>query len=345
MKKSESFLKCFEAIAEDKSCILADSVLYLSGKPGKGFVTVAGLAAGIEVLAVNASMLTEDLVFNSLPSRGESTYILCFDEIDPTVKTDQEGVAPSGAASAEGTQSMVSITDLAYGKVITYPKDKVIRSLVVRVRKTGLEHLIQDFDAGTIQSILESTGNEHSLSWPITFKYRLLLEDFMTEIVQHPFRELFTIRNISILVEYLLQQFFVMDKLSRDGNALSIQDTHSLSRVEQYLCLHYKKEFPGIEKCLYLGDEPHQSEDQVQEILRRNVIRILPEEQAGACPEAVGQQGAGESSGDRDRIFQSFPFHAGFQEGVWLFSLALSESALAHSSARSPGRTEANCTP
>src|SRR5580658_7161684 len=246
LENSESFLKCFEVIAEDKSCIVADSVLYLSGKTGKGFVTVAGLAAGIEVLAVNASMLTEDLVFNFLPSRGEPTYILCFDEIDPAVgKADQEGVTSAGT-TPEGTQSTVSITDLAYGKVATYPKDKIIRSLVVRVRKSGLEHMIQDFDAGTIQSILQSTGNRHSLSWPITFKYRLLLEDFMTEIVQHPFRELFTIRNISILVEYLLQQFFVMDKLR--GDALSIQDTHRLSRVEQYLCLHYRTEFPGIEK-------------------------------------------------------------------------------------------------
>jgi AraC-like DNA-binding protein len=173
---------------------------------------------------------------------------LSFDEIDPVGKADQESNAMQSGATPEGVQSMVSITDLAYGKVVTYPKDKVIRSLIVKVRKSGLEHLIQDFDAGTIQSILESTGSEHSLSWPITFKYRLLLEDFMAEIVQHPFRELFTVRNISILVEYLLQQFFVMDKLSRDGNVLSIQDTLSLSRVEQYLCLHYRKEFPGIEK-------------------------------------------------------------------------------------------------
>ncbi|HET6254753.1 MAG TPA: AraC family transcriptional regulator [Puia sp.] len=248
LENSESFLKCFEVIAEDKTCIVSDSVLYLSGKTGKGFVTVTGLAAGIEVLAVNVSMLTEELVFNFLPSRGESTYILCFDEIDPAVRTEQEGAAAPAGGSAEATQSTVSISDVAYGKVVTYPKDKTIRSLIVRVRKSGLEHLIQDFDAGTIQSILDSTGNEHSLSWPITFKYRLLLEDFMTEIVQHPFRELFTIRNISILVEYLLQQFFVMDKLSRDGNGLSIQDMHSLSRVEQYLCLQYKKEFPGIEK-------------------------------------------------------------------------------------------------
>jgi AraC-like DNA-binding protein len=249
LENSDSFLKCFEVIAEDKSCIVSDSVLYLSGKTGKGFVTVAGLAAGIEVLAVNASMLTEDLVFNFLPSRGESTYILSFDEIDPAAgKADQEGMATPADGAPEGTQSTVSITDLAYGKVITYPKDKVIRSLVVRVRRSGLEHLIQDFDAGTIPSIFESTGNRHSLSWPITFKYRLLLEDFMSEIVQHPFRELFTIRNVSILVEYLLQQFFVMDKLRGEKNVLSIQDTHSLSRVEQYLCLHYRTEFPGIEK-------------------------------------------------------------------------------------------------
>ncbi len=246
LENSESFLKCFEVIAEDKSCIVADSVLYLSGKPGKGFVTVAGLPAGIEVLAVNAAMLTEDLVFNFLPSRGESTYILCFDEIDPAAKAEADSMPAE--PSPEGTQSTVSISDLTYGKVVTYPKEKVIRSLIVRVKRSGLEHLIQDFDAGTIQSILQSTGNERSLSWPINFKYRLLLEEFMSEIVQHPFRELFTIRNISILVEYLLQQFFVMDKLRRDKNGLSIQDTYSLSRVEQYLCLHYKKEFPGIGK-------------------------------------------------------------------------------------------------
>jgi len=162
LENSESFLKCFEVIAEDKSCIVSDSVLYLSGKTGKGFVTVAGLAAGIEVLAVNASMLTEDLVFNFLPSRGESTYILCFDEIDPAAgKVDQDGAVMPPGTSPEGTQSTVSISDLAYGKVVTYPKDKVIRSLVVRVRRSGLEHLIEDFDAGTIQSILQSTGNQH----------------------------------------------------------------------------------------------------------------------------------------------------------------------------------------
>src|SRR5579862_8409660 len=140
LENSDSFLKCFEVIAEDKSCIVSDSVLYLSGKTGKGFVTVAGLAAGIEVLAVNVSMLTEDLVFNFLPSRGESTYILSFDEIDPAGRAEQE----AGAAdlSTEGTQSTVSISDLAYGKVVTYPKDKVIRSLIVRVRRSGLEHLI-----------------------------------------------------------------------------------------------------------------------------------------------------------------------------------------------------------
>jgi AraC-like DNA-binding protein len=248
LENSDSFLKCFEVIAEDKSCTVADSVLYLPGKTGKGFVTVARIAAGIEVLAVNASLLTEDLIFNFLPSRGESTYVLCFDEIDPTERSDQEGVVQPAGGVTEGTNSTVSVTDLAYGKVVTYPKDKVIRSLVVRVRKSGLEQLIQDFDAGAIQTILETAGNNHSLTWPITFKYRLLLEDFMNEIVQHPFRELFTLRNISILVEYLLQQFFVMDKLGRDGNGLSPQDTHSLSRVEQHLCLHYKTEFPGIEK-------------------------------------------------------------------------------------------------
>ena len=53
LENSEPFLKCFEVIAEDKSCIVSDSVLYFSGKTGKGFVTATGIAAGIEVLAVN----------------------------------------------------------------------------------------------------------------------------------------------------------------------------------------------------------------------------------------------------------------------------------------------------
>ena len=248
LENSEPFLKCFEVMAEDKSCIVSDSVLYFSGKTGKGFMTVAGIAAGIEVLAVNVTMLAEDLVFNFLPSRDASSYILHFDEIDIPGNGDNDIPVPQSSPLAEWPHSSVSISDVAFGKVVNYPKDRVIRSLIVRVRKSSLEQLIQDFDAGAVNAILESAGHEHSITWPITFKYRLLLNDFMSEIVQHPFPELFTIRNISILIEYLLQQFFVMDKLGKDGNVLSMQDTHSLSRVEQHLCLHYKKEFPGIEK-------------------------------------------------------------------------------------------------
>ncbi len=248
LENSEPFLKCFEVMAEDKSCIVSDSVLYFSGKTGKGFMTVAGIAAGIEVLAVNVSMLAEDLVFNFLPSRDESSYILQFDEIDIPGNGDNDITVPQNSPSPGWPHSSVSISDVTFGKVVNYPRDRVIRSLIVRVRKSSLEQLIQDFDAGAVNAILESAGHEHSITWPITFKYRLLLNDFMSEIIQHPFPELFTIRNISILIEYLLQQFFVMDKLGKGGNVLSRQDTHSLSRVEQHLCLHYKKEFPGIEK-------------------------------------------------------------------------------------------------
>jgi AraC-like DNA-binding protein len=248
LENSEPFLKCFEVLAEDKSCIVSDSVLYFSGKTGKGFITVAGIASGIEVLAVNLSQLTEDLTFHFQPSAGASSYLLCFDEIDVPGKGDNDLVLPQPAETSRQVHSTVSITDVIKGRTVTYPKDRIIRSLIVRVKRESLEQLIHDFDAGTISSILQSAGNEATLTWPITFKYRLLLNDFMAEIIQHPFRELFTIRNISILIEYLLQQFFVMNKLSQDGNSLSSQDTHSLSKVEQHLCLHYKKEFPGIEK-------------------------------------------------------------------------------------------------
>ncbi len=247
LENSESFLKCFEVIAEDKSCIVSDSVLYFSGKMGKGFVTVAGIATGIEVLAVNLSMLSEDLTFNFLPSPDAASYILTFDEIEISGKGEID-LPISQSLPSERLHSSVSIANAIKGRTVTYPKERVIRSIIIRVRHTALDQLIRDFDAGAIARILESRGGDHLLTWPITFKYRLLLNDFMTEIIQHPFRELFTIRNVSVLVEYLLQQFFVMDRLSRDGNVLSIQDTHSLSRVEQHLCLHYKTEFPGIEK-------------------------------------------------------------------------------------------------
>ena len=248
LENSESFLKCFEVIAEDKSCIVSDSVLYFSGKTGKGFATVAGIATGIEVLALNVSMLTEDLTIRFLPSPEAASYILGFDEVEIPGKGDNDMSINQLGAFNERGHSAVSVADAAKGRTFVFPKDRIIRSLIVRVRKSSLDPLIKDFDAGTIATILQSPDAPVTLSWPITFKYRLLLNDFMTEIVQHPFRELFTVRNISVLIEYLLQQFFVMDKLSRDGNALSVQDTHSLSRVEQHLCLHYKKEFPGIEK-------------------------------------------------------------------------------------------------
>ncbi len=248
LENSESFLKCFEVMAEDKSCIVTDSVLYFSGKNGKGFMTVAGVSSGIEVLAINATMLAEDLTFSFLPSRSASSYILCFDDISLPGKVDNDFPLAYMGAPGDKHNSSVSITDASYGKLVSYPKEKQVRALIVRVQKSSMGHLIDDFDAGVIQNILQAGNNTSSLSWPITFKYRLLLNDFMSDIIQHPFRELFTVRNVSILVEYLLQQFFVMEKLSKDGNYLSTQDTHNLSKVEQHLCTYYKQEFPGIEK-------------------------------------------------------------------------------------------------
>jgi AraC-like DNA-binding protein len=248
LESSEPFQKCFEVIAEDKSCIISDSVLYFSGKTGKGFITVAGIPAGIEVLAVNVSMLTDDLTFSFLPSESSSSYILSFDDIDmPASRENELSVSHSGILN-DRMLSSVTISDGDHGRLVTYPKDRVIRSLIIRVRKSGLARIIHDFDAGTILNILQSSSEQTSLNWPITFKYRLLINEFMDEILQHPFRELFTMRNISVLVEYLFQQSSVMEKLSRDGNYLSTQDTNNLSKVEQHLCLNYKKEFPGIEK-------------------------------------------------------------------------------------------------
>ncbi|HVU54310.1 MAG TPA: AraC family transcriptional regulator [Puia sp.] len=211
-------------------------------------MTVAGISTGVEVLAINVSNLTEDLTFSFLPSLSASSYILCFDDISLPGKLDSDFPLTYASIPGDRHNSSVSITDASYGKLVSYPKEKTIRALIVRVQKSSMGHLIDDFDAGAIQSILQSHNNTSSLSWPITFKYRLLLNDFMADIVQHPFRELFTIRNVSILVEYLLQQFFVMERLSKDGNYLSTQDTLNLSKVEQHLCSNYKQEFPGIEK-------------------------------------------------------------------------------------------------
>lgn len=248
LESSEPFLKCFEVMAEDNACIVSDSVLYFSGKTGKGFITVAGAPAGIEVLAVNVSMLAEDLTFRFLPSKSGSSYFLSFEEISLPVKDENESTLSYTGMPGDRINSSVTITDAGQGRLVTYPKDRAIRSLIIRVQKSSIARLIHDFDAGTIGAILASNKDSPTLSWPITFKYRLLINDFMAEILQHPFRELFTIRNISILVEYLFQQFYVMEKLGKDGNYLSTQDTNNLTKVEQHLCVNYKNEFPGIEK-------------------------------------------------------------------------------------------------
>src|ERR1700761_5235761 len=136
LENSDAFLKCFEVIAEDKNCIVSDSVLYFSGSKGKGFITVAGIASGIEVLAVNVSMLTEDLIFHFLPSPDASSYILNFDEVEVPGRGDGELPLPAAATHpAERIHSSVSIADGVKGRKITFPKDRTIRSLIVRVRK------------------------------------------------------------------------------------------------------------------------------------------------------------------------------------------------------------------
>ncbi len=248
LENSEPLLKCFEAIAEENSSIVTDSILYLSGKTGKGFITVAGIPAGIEIMAVNLSSLAEDLTFNFLPSKSASAYILSFDQITVPGGGEQDMSLSYGGIPANRVSSSISITDGDYGKQLVYPREREIRSLIVRVQKSSLDRLVRDAEAGTIRSMLQTANGGSSLSWPINFKYRLLINEFMEAIVQHPFRELFAVRNISILMEYLLQQFFVMDKLGKDGNFLSAQDMHNLSMVEDHLCTNYKTEFPGIEK-------------------------------------------------------------------------------------------------
>ena len=72
----------------------------------------------------------------------------------------------------------------------------------MRIQKSSLERLIPDLDVAMIGSILQSAHLRSSLNWPITFKYRLLINQFIEEVVEHPFRELFAIKNISILIEY-----------------------------------------------------------------------------------------------------------------------------------------------
>lgn len=248
LENSEPFLKCFEVIAEDKSSIVTDSVLYLSGKTGKGFITVAGIPAGIEMMAINVSMLTDDLTFSFLPSQTDSAYILSFDQIALPGNGEQDASLSYTGLSGNRISSSVSITDADHGKMLVYPGQREIRSLVVRVQKSSLERLVQDTDATMIRSMLQTSNTHSSLSWPITFKYRLLIDEFMEAIVEHPFRELFAVRNISILIEYLLQQFDVMNKLGEEGNYLSSQDMYNLSMVEEHLCTNYKTEFPGIEK-------------------------------------------------------------------------------------------------
>ncbi|MDR3715384.1 MAG: AraC family transcriptional regulator [Puia sp.] len=249
LENSEPFLKCFESIARSRACTISDSVLYLSGKSGKGFITVAGVLPGVEVMVVNVSMLADDLSFSFLPSSNTSSYILSFDEIGLSAETGNDWILSDPGWMRGQADSSVSITDADHGKYVVYPKGKVVRSLLIRVQKSSMGQLMHDWDVLKIRSVVDPPGNEiPRLCWPMTFKYRLLIGDFMEGIIDHPFRELFALRNVSLLLEYLLQQFLVMDKLVAEGLSFNEQDVNGLSRVEEHLCRNYKKEFPGIEK-------------------------------------------------------------------------------------------------
>ena len=120
LENSESFLKCFEVIAEDKSCIVSDSVLYFSGKTGKGFITAAGINTGIEVLALNVSMLTDDLTIRFQPSPDASSYLLHFDEIEiPVAYAHFMGKCgeASAAVTAHGTFAAIGIV-VFHGEIV-----------------------------------------------------------------------------------------------------------------------------------------------------------------------------------------------------------------------------------
>ena len=143
--------------------------------------------------------------------------------------------------------SSISITDADHGKLLVYPREREIRSLIVRVQKSSLDRLVRDDDAALIRTLLQAANGGSSLSWPIHFRYRLLINEFMEGIVEHPFRELFAVRNISILIEYLLQQYFVMDQLGKEGNYLSMPRTCTIYRWWKNTCVRTtKRSFPAL---------------------------------------------------------------------------------------------------
>jgi len=112
-------------------------------------------------------MLTDDLTFSFLPSPDASSYILSIEEIGIPGNRKMNCPYPLPAPHRQA-HSSVSITDAEYGKLVTYPKERIIRSLIVRVQKSSLGHLIHDFDAGAIATILQSANRVSSISWPIT---------------------------------------------------------------------------------------------------------------------------------------------------------------------------------
>lgn len=245
---SDPFSKRFREVTGNIPGTLENDLLHLADHVGKGVLLFEEISPGIEILAANFSLLTEDLVFNFLPGGEASSYILGFHEMILSGETDGDRWLPPGIREKEPQGSFVCLADMDPGKRVVYAKDRQIRSLLLRVGKDRLSQLTSDEDGYAFRKMLYGSGKDGPVRLPIHYQYRLLIGDFLEKVRQHPFRKLFAIRNISTLFAYLSQQIAALERLGKEGTAMSERDIGSLWSVEQYLCIHYRKEFPGIGK-------------------------------------------------------------------------------------------------
>lgn len=220
---------------------------------GQGSLSVIPFSGEVEIMFFDIARLEMDLYIDFIPQGENGFYFIRFDDFIRIAerKNIQAGIAEN---RENGFLPGVCLSGECSVHSIFYPREYVLRSVIIKVRKSSLHLLLPGSETPFIEAWEQLMQDRDQVSLPFGFKYRLLLKQLVDKIGFHPFAELFMLKNASSLVRLLRDQALYYTENGLKGyNSTAGADVINLLRVERYLTDNYKAGFPGVQKLSRLS--------------------------------------------------------------------------------------------
>jgi AraC-like DNA-binding protein len=232
------FLQLLQIISDSFKSRLHDSHLSVNPAFGKGYVWAQKLPAGITVLVADTTM-NQDFSFKRLAGE-DHFYCLQFVE---------QSLEPGAKLRSDDIQSYVRLSHTLNDETFDFPSNNVrARTVAFFFNNAHLSHLIgkQAMDELLHQYFPILIKNKNLQ--PIATEYRVMLDELLTEKIQHPLRINYIQNRVLLLLESFIVKLQRRNEPAVKKTRRSDDETMRLMKVEALLVRNFETAPPTIDE-------------------------------------------------------------------------------------------------